>query len=197
MREKREMRSRTENFAIREENDDLVIEGYFAVFNSPYYVAEGYTEFVDYGAFAKSLDENADVRALINHDTTLVVGRTKAGTLELKQDEKGLWGKVILNVDDTSAMDIYARVKRGDVDQCSFGFEITDEEVKYNENGAVEFHIKSVNLYEVSICTFPAYEGTSVSARSNDIEMIERNRLDCWKATAKEKLMKGKENNGN
>lgn len=195
--ERREMRSINGEFEIRAEQDDLVIEGYFAVFNSPYYVSEGYTEYIEKGAFQKSLEEGADVRALINHDTTLVVGRTKADTLELKEDDKGLWGKIILNKDDTSAMDIYARVKRHDVDQCSFGFEIEDEDVKYRDNGQVEFHIKSVKLYEVSICTFPAYEATSVQARSDDIEQIERNRLNIWKEQAKAKLQKGIESNGN
>lgn len=194
---KREMRSINGEFEVREEADDLIIEGYFAVFDSPYYVSTGYTEFIDKGAFAKALEEESDVRALINHDTTLVVGRTKADTLALKEDNKGLWGRIILNRDDTSAMDVHARVKRKDVDQCSIGFEIEDEEVKYNEDGTVEFHIKSVKLYEVSICTFPAYEATSVSARSNDIERIERNRLDCWKTMAKSKLQKGNRENGN
>lgn len=195
--ERREMRSINGEFEIRAEQDDLVIEGYFAVFNSPYYVSEGYTEYIEKGAFKKSLEEGADVRALINHDTTLVVGRTKADTLELKEDDKGLWGRIILNKDDTSAMDIHARVKRHDVDQCSFGFEIEDEDVKYLDNGQVEFHIKSVKLYEVSICTFPAYEATSVQARSDDIEQIERNRLNIWKEQAKAKLQKGIESNGN
>ena len=195
--ERREMRSINGNFEIREEADDLVIEGHFAVFDSPYFISKGYTEYIDKGAFKKSLEEGADVRALINHDTTLVVGRTKAGTLELKEDDKGLWGKIILNKDDTSAMDIHARVKRHDVDQCSFGFEIEDEEVKNLEDGRVEFHIKSVKLYEVSICTFPAYEATSVQARSKDIKEIESNRLNLWKEQARAKLQKGKESNGN
>lgn len=70
------------------------------------------------------------VRALIDHETRLVLGRSKAGTLELREDSHGLWGKIRINPNDTDAMNLYNRVKRGDVDQCSFGFNIVKEDTE-------------------------------------------------------------------
>lgn len=151
-------------FQTREEENDLYIEGYFSVFNSPYVLAEGLTETIAPGAFSETL--GGDIRALTNHDTTLVLGRSKAGTLTLREDSRGLWGSVRINREDQDAMNLYRRVQRGDVDQCSFGFYILDEERIVREDGAVEYIIKKVRLLEVSVVTFPAYEETSVSART-------------------------------
>lgn len=128
------------------------------------------------------------MRALINHDTTLVLGRTKAGTLELKQDSRGLWGRVKVNPKDSDAMNLYERVKRGDVDQCSFGFDITDEETESRDDGSVLWTIKSVKLYEVSVCTFPAYEATSVSAREKDFADIKAKRREAWQQQMRHRL---------
>ena len=85
-------------------------------------------------------------------------------------------------------MNLYARVQRGDVDQCSFGFEITSEEYSENENG-VHWTIKSVNLYEVSVVTFPAYEDTQVSARKKEFNTIRSRKLEQRK---KEMLKRSK-----
>ena len=110
-------------------------------------------------------------RALINHDTTLVLGRTKSGTLSLKEDSRGLWGSIQINRDDVDAMNLYARVQRGDVDQCSFGFEIKRETFVDLGGGARRWEIEEVDpLYEVTVCTFPAYEATGVSARKQQLE---------------------------
>ena len=117
----RQTRSVASEFNTREDGEALSIEGYFAVFNSTYNIMPGMSESVAPGAFTDTI--SGDVRALINHDTGLVLGRTKAGTLTLRQDERGLWGHIDINPDDSDAMNLYARVKRHDVDQCSFGFE--------------------------------------------------------------------------
>ena len=99
----RQTRSLPQRFETREAGDGaLYIEGYFAVFNSPYELWEGATEIIKPGAFSGCLSQ--DVRALINHDTTLVLGRTKAGTLTLKEDSRGLWGSIQINRDDVDAM---------------------------------------------------------------------------------------------
>lgn len=153
------------------------------------------TESIAPGAFSNTLAE--DVRALIDHETRLVLGRNKAGTLELKEDARGLWGKVRLNPNDSDAMNLYERVKRGDVDQCSFGFQILDEETEYRDDGSVHWTIREVKLFEVSICTFPAYEETSVSARAAEAERIknemeERNRNE-WRKQMLERIKGGKE----
>ena len=114
-RQQRQVRCVAQQFQTRSANDDLFIEGYFSVFNSEYPLWEGASEIVKPGAFTNSV--SGDVRALINHDSSLVLGRTKAGTLTLRQDERGLWGSIRINRDDVDAMNLYARVQRGDVDQ--------------------------------------------------------------------------------
>lgn len=141
-----------------------MISGYFSVFGSPYDICPGVREFVDPHAFDDAL--SGDVRALINHDTRLVLGRTTAHTLQLRVDAHGLAGDITINRDDTDAMNLYARVQRGDVSQCSFGFDVLKDTVKNYENGNMDFIIEKVRLYEVSVCTFPAYEETSATARS-------------------------------
>ena len=133
------------------------------------------------------------MRALVNHDTTLVLGRTTAGTLELRVDEAGLWGRVKVNPNDQDAMNLYERVKRGDVDQCSFGFDILSEKNEQMPDGRTLWTILRVKLYEVSVCTFPAYEDTAVVARKRDYDAIRARELESWRAKMKEKIKAKKE----
>lgn len=182
----RVMRTASTQFNTRDDNGKLAIEGYFAVFDSVYEIAPGMTESIAQGAFDNTL--SGDIRALINHDTTLVLGRTKAGTLQLRTDSHGLWGHIDINPNDTDAMNLYNRVQRGDVDQCSFGFDILNEETDYREDGSIHWTIKEVELYEVSPCTFPAYEETSIAARSKEREEIMKRRNEAWKAEMLTKL---------
>lgn len=179
------------DFKTREDGDgNPTIEGYFAVFNSNYDMGWGMSESIAPGAFTEAL--GGDVRALVNHDTTLVLGRNKAGTLDLKEDSHGLWGQVKINPNDSSAMDLYERVKRGDVDGCSIGFDIAEEETEFLENGDVHWTIKKVlPLYEVSACTFPAYEDTNVSARTAQREELQKRQSEAWRERMKERLQNG------
>lgn len=178
-------------FKTREDGGgDLTIEGYFAVFNSNYDIVDGVSESIAPGAFTEAL--GGDVRALVNHDTTLVLGRNKAGTLELREDSHGLWGQVRINPNDSAAVDLYERVKRGDVDGCSIGFDIAEEKTDFLDNGDVHFTIEKVNpLYEVSCCTFPAYQETNISARTAQVEEIRKRETDAWKKKMKERLHNG------
>ncbi len=187
-RKSRQMRSRGTEFRAAEQDGQKYIEGYFAVFGGVYELWPGATESVDPHAFDDTL--GGDIRALINHDTTLVLGRTKAGTLELKVDSRGLWGRIRVNQADGDALNLYSRIERGDVDQCSFGFEIIEEETEWRDDGSVHWTIKRVKLYEVSPVTFPAYEDTSVSARRRDYDEIRERRAEAWKAKMKERLSK-------
>ena len=187
-RKSRQMRSRGTEFRAAEQDGQKYIEGYFAVFGGVYELWPGATESVDPHAFDDTL--GGDVRALINHDTTLVLGRTKAGTLELKVDSRGLWGRIRVNQADGDALNLYSRIERGDVDHCSFGFEILEEETEWRDDGSVHWTIKRVKLYEVSPVTFPAYEDTSVSARRRDYDEIRERRTEAWKAKIKERLSK-------
>lgn len=188
----RQVRSVPSTFKTRSDDNGMHIEGYFAVFNSNYEIFSDVTESIAPGAFTNTL--GGDIKALCDHDTRLVLGRNKAGTLELREDSHGLWGRIDINPNDTDAVNLYERVKRGDVDQCSFGFEIVSEETEFRDDGSVHFTIREVRLYEVSVVTFPAYAETSVSARKQDVAEIKKRKLDAWKIAARARL-KG-ENHG-
>lgn len=185
-REKRQMLTASTEFATRDDNGALAIEGYFAVFNSNYEIAPGLSESIAPGAFDNTL--SGDIRALINHDTTLVLGRTKANTLQLRVDNHGLWGHIDINPNDTDAMNLYNRVQRGDVDQCSFGFDIISEETDFREDGSIHWTIKEVELYEVSPCTFPAYEETNIAARTKERDELIKRKNEAWKQSMLKKL---------
>lgn len=186
-RENRQTRSlQTELKTRSEQEGELVIEGYFAVFNKETELWRGAYEEIAPGAFDNTLGN--DIRALINHDTNLVLGRNKVGTLELKVDSHGLWGRIKINSDDTDAVNLYSRVKRGDVDQCSFGFNILNEETDFRDDGTVKWTIREVDLHEVSVVTFPAYEDTGVQARKVQFEQYEKRKMDQRKNQLKERL---------
>ena len=191
-REMRQLRTVQTQFQTRDaENGNPQISGYFAVFNSNYEIAPGMSESIAPGAFSRTMGENPDVRALVNHDTTLVLGRTKAGTLKLRQDEIGLWGDVEINRNDVDAMNLYERVKRGDVDQCSFGFSIRSENTDVSPEGSYHWTITDVDLYEVSACTFPAYQETYISAREAQRDEMKKRELEVWKTNMKGVLKDG------
>lgn len=188
-RETRQTRSLQTELKTRAENDnEMVIEGYFAVFNRQTELWPGAFEELAPEAFSETLGN--DIRALINHDTTLVLGRNKSGTLELKADSHGLWGRVVINPNDSDAVNIYERVKRGDVDQCSFGFNILQEDTEFREDNTVKWTIRKVDLHEVSVCTFPAYEDTGVQARKAEVKQHQERQLQQRKHDLKERLKK-------
>lgn len=182
----RVLQLRSAEFQTREDGEEPIIEGYFAVFNSNYEIWDGASESIAPGAFDSSM--SGDIRALTNHDTTLVLGRTKSSTLELKTDSRGLWGRIRINPNDSDAMNTYERVKRGDVDQCSIGFLIRSQETDFKGDGSIHWTITDVELFEVSVCTFPAYEETSVSARKKDAAEVMKRKQEAWKLKMKERL---------
>ncbi len=188
-RNSRQMRAIASEFKTRADGDELRIEGYFAVFNSNYQLWPDATESVAPGAFSETLGD--DIRALIDHETMYVLGRNKAGTLELREDSHGLWGSILLNPNDQDAMNLYARVQRGDVNQCSFGFDILEEETEFRDDGSVHWTIKKVKLYEVSVCTFPAYSETSVSARKEQYNDIMQRKIESMRAELMKQLKGG------
>ena len=182
----RQIRSIESKFTTRDDDGALHIEGYFAVFNSTYQIWDDMSESVAPGAFTDTLGE--DVRALIDHETRLVLGRNSAGTLQLREDSHGLWGDILINPNDQDAMNLYARVQRGDVNQCSFGFDILEEETEFRDDGSIHWTIKKVKLYEVSVCTFPAYTETSVQARKDDFKAARERRAEAYRAELRARL---------
>ncbi len=159
-------RARRTEFQTRAEGEDLIIEGYFVVFNQPYYMDDFTEEVVCPGAFDGC--DMSDVRALVDHLSHLVLGRSTANTLTFSIDETGLFGSIRINSRDTDALNLYARTQRGDVDQASFGFTEAEDGVVWAQlpNGRARRSILRIaKLWEISVCTFPAYEQTYVAAR--------------------------------
>lgn len=188
----RQIRTRATQFRAEQTDGVRRISGYFAVFDDVYEMYPGVTESIDPHAFDNALSSGEDVRALIDHLTHLVLGRTIPDTLRLRVDGKGLWGDIDVNEKDTDATNLYARVERGDVNQCSFGFDILDEERSVNEvTGDVHYTIKAVKLYEVSVCTFPAYKGTGVEARAEREKEIKRREFNEWREKQRRRLKHG------
>jgi HK97 family phage prohead protease len=183
-------RTRLTEFETREEQDGKkVIAGYFSVFNSETELWDGAYEAIATEAFDDTLGN--DIRALTNHDPTLVLGRNKAGTLRLSKDSHGLWGEILINERDGDAVNLYERVKRGDVDQCSFGFRILKEDTEWRDDGTVKWTIRKVDLHEVSVCTFPAYEDTGVQARRRQVDQHREKQMQQWRHNITKKLKGG------
>lgn len=141
------------------------ITGHAAVFNAMSEEMFGFREQIKPGAFARAIKEKQDVRALWNHDSNHVLGRTKSGTLQLREDERGLL--VDIDFPDTQmARDLRESIKRGDVDQMSFSFRTVKDSWEYRQDGTIIRTLEDVDLFDVSPVTYPAYPDTDVSARS-------------------------------
>lgn len=173
-----------------DESDNLFIEGYFIRYGQETELFPNCFEEVRKGAATNSLKNN-DIRCLFNHDSGAVLGRTSNKTLELREDEKGVYGKVEINRDDPQAMSFYAKIKRGDVDGCSFGFYIDEESHEVRDDGTDKFYLEKVDVFEVSPVTFPAYPQTEIAARSRDIQTIKQRSLELKKKKLKERLKNG------
>lgn len=165
--------------------DEFIIEGYFALYEQETELFEGMFEIITKGAFDGTMGN--DIRALWNHNTQYVLGRNKSGTLELKTDEKGLFG--IIRLPKTQyAEDLHVLVERGDVDQCSFGFNILAEDLEELASGGYRWRINEIDLHEVSVVTFPAYENTSVSARAAQVEELKERKLQAKRTLLSNRL---------
>lgn len=178
-----------ESLKTRDENDNPIIEGYFAVFGREYAEAPKKIEQIEKGAFARSIAEN-DIRALVNHDSTLVLGRNKSNTLELREDDTGLFGRIYINPNDVDAMNLHSRVERGDVSQASFGFFIREKKTEMLEDGTIKWTILDADLLEVSPCTFPAYPDTALAARTEHDESVELIAAESWREVMLRKFEK-------
>jgi len=165
-----ERRVNTVEFDVRNgeaSSDGMSFTGYAAVFNSPSEPLP-FTEVIKEGAFKRSLKSRNEIKLFMNHNTDVVLGSTRAGTLKLTEDSRGLLAQAELP--DTSAgRDLSVLMKRGDVSSMSFGFSVPPKGDAWSQDGSTR-ELHQVRLHEVSIVTgFPAYEATTATVRSLDI----------------------------
>lgn len=159
---KLETRASTDGVEAFEATGKRTLVGYAAVFNSPSDIGGCWMEVISPGAFTGTI--GGDIRALVNHDSGRVIGRTKSGTLRLAEDAKGL--RVEIDVPSTSdGNDVYELVERGDISGMSFGFCVTKQDWDETVDPPVRT-ISAVELREVSAVAFPAYDDTTLGVRS-------------------------------
>ena len=175
--------------SVPEMGGEPAIEGYASVFDSWSEELGGNSPFrekVVKGAFEETIQID-DIRALFNHDPNYVLGRNKAGTLTLEEDEKGLKVRIV-PPDTTWAKDLLVSIKRGDITQMSFGFTVILDRWSYEDNIDVRELLK-VKLFDVSPVTFPAYSQTECGIRSMfDIMKTHQSEVAKSKETNKRKL---------
>lgn len=178
-----DLRSVDRLWEVRQSKDEsgsekIRIQGYAAVFNSESVDLGFFTETIMPGAFRRSLEENADVRALVDHVPSQILGRTRAGTLRLQEDEIGLWAEIDPLPDTQLARDIVENLRLGNVTQMSFGFFPRPGGVRWSKrNGRDHREITDLDLFDVSIVTYPAYPATRVDAvEARSLESIYNSR---------------------
>lgn len=143
------------------------VEGYAAVFDTEFRDdLWGMIETIRPGAFTRAIEEKHDVRALIDHEPSMILGRTRSNTLKLNQDQRGLFANITLP-NTSYAADLREKMGRGDVDGMSFGF-LAKEERWGMKDGMLFREILDVDLFDVSVVTYPAYQATSANLRSKE-----------------------------
>jgi len=176
MKTKREVRSfhAAQPFSVRTlANGQKQVSGYAIVWNSRSEELDGFVEICSPKMLTRTLRENPDVLVLRDHKQELLLGRTTAGTLQLRTDGKGLAFTVTLP-DTAIGDDTYQNVKLGNLSGCSFGFVTVDDSWTVDNDGNVVRTLLDVDLFEISITSFPAYQETTVSARSKAAALAQR-----------------------
>ncbi len=148
---------------IRADDDGVSVSGYAAVFNQETDIGGHFREVIASGAFTEAVKRD-DVVFLVNHDG-LPLARTRSGTLKLTEDDHGLKIETNLDPDDPDVRSIIGKMKRGDLDKMSFAF--YPEVQEWDDSDDIPLRtIKKASLYDVSIVTTPAYDGTDIGLRS-------------------------------
>lgn len=168
---------------LDESGEQPRLVGYASVFyngtaKTEFRLWDDFVERIMPGAFDKTLKAKDDVRGLFNHDPSLILGRTTAGTVDLEVDKRGLRYSIELG-STTVAEDVIKHIRRGDVSGSSFGFEVTDVEHRMEDKVDIR-EITGVKLFDVGPVTYPAYEGTDVNVRQEELAEI-RSELAAWK----------------
>jgi len=158
------------------------LTGYAAVFNSEAPLP-GFVEVIRQGAFAKSLAAGSNIRALWHHQTDALLGTTKGGTLELREDAHGLAFSLALP-DTTHGRDLAILVDRGDVAGCSFGFRVAPGGDRWEQRGGqLVRELLTVDLQEITLTHDPAYQDTTVALRSMSALQVAPNLARLWLET--------------
>ena len=148
----------------QEDGSEPKIVGYAAKFNSLSNDLGGFREKIEPGAFSRALSEGQDVRALVDHDPGKIIGRSTSGTLRMLEDDHGL--RVEIDPANTTAgRDIMESITRGDVTGMSFGFTVKDDDWQIVDGENIRT-LRDMDLFDVSVVTFPAYASTEVALRS-------------------------------
>lgn len=172
----RERRVMVADMEARADGEARTLTGYAALYNSETRIGSFFREVIEPGAFRAALARQDDVRALFNHDANVVLGRTPR-TLVLEEDARGL--RYTVTLPDTQAgRDLWTSVQRGDISQSSFAFSVDAEEWRDQKAPMPLRVVKDVHLFDVSPVTYPAYDETSVSARSHADALREAVRID-------------------
>jgi HK97 family phage prohead protease len=166
--ERRTISLKTANLRVkRNEDGSATVGGHAAVFDRWSENLGGFVEKIAPGAFKAAL-KGADVRALKNHDANLILGRTSAGTLRLKEDKEGLYMEYD-SPDVSYARDLLVSIERGDITGQSFGFTVTGQAWEDEDKDLAKRTITEIGeLYDVGPVTFPAYPDTDVAVRALD-----------------------------
>ncbi|WP_239724553.1 HK97 family phage prohead protease [Mammaliicoccus sp. A-M4] len=175
------------------DDEKMIVEGYALRFNTLSNDLGGFVEEISPEALKEA--DLSDVRCLIDHDSSKVLGRTTSETLELKVDDEGLYFRTQLP-DTTYAKDLYENIRLGNINQCSFGF-ILDEngdEFEKREDGLFKRTLRKIkSLFDVSVVTYPAYNDTQVAPALRSIEQIKEQELADIKAKQQEEVRKQNE----
>ena len=159
------------NLAEVQSAENRTIEGYALKFNSLSKDLGGFKEIISPEALANT--DLSDVRCFIDHDSSMVLGRTASKTLELTVDEVGL--RFRCQLPNTSyANDLYESINRGDVNECSFGFKVNDESQTWTQqDGSYIRNLNSIDqLFEISIVSIPAYDGTDAVVAQRSLKRV-------------------------
>ena len=172
------------------DDEKMIVEGYALRFNTLSNDLGGFVEEISPEALKEA--DLSDVRCLIDHDSSKVLGRTTSETLELKVDDEGLYFRTQLP-NTTYAKDLYENIRLGNINQCSFGFILDEDgdEFEKREDGLFKRTLRKIkSLFDVSIVTYPAYNDTQVAPALRSIEQIKEQELADIKAKQQEEVRK-------
>jgi len=172
--------------------DGRLIRGTPIVFHRLSLDLGGFRERILPEAVNRTLREGYDVRALVDHDSSKIIGRVKAGTLSLRKDSDGLAAKI--DPPATSyARDIVESINRGDVSGMSFGFRVLDDQW-HMEDGLPVREVTDMEIREISIVSFPAYEDTDVGVALRSLDAFRQQAASVWRPSMafRERLLKAR-----